>query len=1013
MEECFDNLDISYEATEPANKVQQLGSEYLFDPAKSNENIDNNNQKTNLPSSSAKALDQCKTLTTTNIDEYFSEDADLFSMLFNKDSSEVDLFLDTLNSFAQNKNKLIELLRSLSTIKTESSNSYDSLLSTDSLKLSLKEATSKQESESSEPGQVTPQVQWTEFTEDSAIQEASVPELPEPLLDEDQQKQQVANEPIQDIQWADHVPDHSDSHAKADSADAEPVPDSQSNPPTVASTLSAILQRCQSSLDSALVHQIDAAMLQELEDEEEELMRNATIPENETDENLEDEFMEEDDFVAAATERTLSQHQHHQHQDVNNNSLAFERGLQRMRELNKRSVGSTGSSNQSDQDGHTTFSHQHHHQNQNQYNDEFVLKCQFSALIPAFDPRPGKNNINQIQDISVPPTTAAATVVNKTTASDPIAQQHQQQTDASNAASSTQKQTGSDGNSKVIDLFLKIEYTTTNSSSTENGLEFIKEEIKLTNKNATIFQYIQKLISLKVSSSSGKDQCSSATDKQEKNNMLHFEKMKNIWDVNYTLIYREAAAEATTEETASKDDSFVSDASSSIPDYQEAMCTVESQSQLCNVEQVLQLLTTLSHIISHANDDNRTEFEPPSLIDVKKEFISEKINNKLIQQLQDPLVLASRSLPDWCKNLLHSYKFLFPFETRQLYFQTTAFGVSRSIVWLQNKRETLLNQLRGPVTNRVMRDDHEFRIGRLKHERIKIPRDPAATLLRAAINALKFHATRKAILEIEFIDEEGTGLGPTLEFFSLIATELQRKTLALWHCDDNPELSDNKDLFAHSANGLFPIAYPPVESMAENNKEAYEQHYNSVLELFNFLGIFLAKSLQDQRLVDLPFSHSFLKILCAFKDKKQITFANRVKITESQEATLDGEACTKIDLDMLTLNDLAMIDPVRGSLLVQISSLLEKRKLSGDESTDDLVLQINGHSVNLEDLALTFEYNPPSKVYGYHSYNLKENGHDALVCRENAEEYVSLMSRFILNSGIEKQLQAFKGITLL
>lgn len=1008
MEECFDNLDISYEATEPANKVQQLGSDSLSDPAKSNENIANSNQKTNLSSSSAKALDQCQTVTptttmgtTTNIDEYFSEDADLFSMLFNKDSSEVDLFLNTLNSFAQNKNKLIELLRSLSTIKTESSNSYDSLLGNDSLKLSLKEATSKQETESSELGQVTPQVQWTESAGDNAIQEASVPELPEPLLDEDHQQQQeeqqqVANEPIQDIEWADHVPDNSDSLAKPD---PEPVPDSQSNP-TVASTLSAILQRCQSSLDSALVHQIDAAMLQELEDEEEELMRNATIPENETDENLEDEFMEEDDFVAAATEKTLSQHHHHPHQDVNNNSLAFERGLQRMRELNKRSVGSTGSSNQSGQDSHTTFSHQHHHQNQSQYNDEFVLKCQFSALIPAFDPRPGKNNINQIQDISVPPTTAA-TVANTTT--DPNAQQQQQQTDASSAANSAQKQTGSDGNSKVVDLFLKVEYTTA-SSSTENGLEFVKEEIKLTNKNATIFQYIQNLISLK-------DQCPCATDKQKQNKMLHFEKMKNIWDVNYTLIYREAAT--TTGENTSKDDSIVSDASLSIPENQETMCTVESQPQLCNVEQVLQLLTTLSHVISHASDDKRTEFEPLPMIDVKKEFISEKINNKLIQQLQDPLVLASRSLPDWCKNLLHSYKFLFPFETRQLYFQTTAFGVSRSIVWLQNKRETLLNQLRGPVTNRVMRDDHEFRIGRLKHERIKIPRDPAATLLRAAINALKFHATRKAILEIEFIDEEGTGLGPTLEFFSLIATELQRKTLALWHCEDNPELSDNKDLFAHSTNGLFPIAYPPVESMAENSKEAYEQHYNSVLELFNFLGIFLAKSLQDQRLVDLPFSHSFLKVLCAFKDKKQPTFANRVKITDSQEATLDSESGTKIDLEMLTLNDLAMIDPVRGSLLIQISSLLEKRKLSGDESTDDLVLQINGHSVNLEDLALTFEYNPPSKVYGYHSYNLKEKGHDILVCRENAEEYVSLMSRFILNGGIEKQLQAFKGSILL
>lgn len=29
------------------------------------------------------------------------------------------------------------------------------------------------------------------------------------------------------------------------------------------------------------------------------------------------------------------------------------------------------------------------------WDDEFVLKRQFSALIPAFDPRPGRTNINQ------------------------------------------------------------------------------------------------------------------------------------------------------------------------------------------------------------------------------------------------------------------------------------------------------------------------------------------------------------------------------------------------------------------------------------------------------------------------------------------------------------------------------------------------------------------------------------------------------------------------------------------
>lgn len=41
-------------------------------------------------------------------------------------------------------------------------------------------------------------------------------------------------------------------------------------------------------------------------------------------------------------------------------------------------------------------------------------------------------------------------------------------------------------------------------------------------------------------------------------------------------------------------------------------------------------------------------------------------------------------------------------------------------------------------------------------------------LLEQAIRVMKFHADRKAVLEIEYVGEEGTGLGPTLEFYALV-----------------------------------------------------------------------------------------------------------------------------------------------------------------------------------------------------------------------------------------------------
>lgn len=77
----------------------------------------------------------------------------------------------------------------------------------------------------------------------------------------------------------------------------------------------------------------------------------------------------------------------------------------------------------------------------------------------------------------------------------------------------------------------------------------------------------------------------------------------------------------------------------------------------------------------------------------------------------------------------------------------------------------------------------EYRIGRLKHERVKVPRGDH--LLEWAVQMMRCHCQRKSILEIEFSGEEGTGLGPSLEFYALVAAELQKKELGLWLCDDD------------------------------------------------------------------------------------------------------------------------------------------------------------------------------------------------------------------------------------
>lgn len=84
-------------------------------------------------------------------------------------------------------------------------------------------------------------------------------------------------------------------------------------------------------------------------------------------------------------------------------------------------------------------------------------------------------------------------------------------------------------------------------------------------------------------------------------------------------------------------------------------------------------------------------------------------------------------------------------------------------------------------------------------------------------------------MEVEFVGEEGTGLGPTLEFFALVAAELQRKDLGLWLCDDE-ETSDTEQsrisgeqvrpagYYVTRPSGLFPAPLPQDSGACDRSR---------------------------------------------------------------------------------------------------------------------------------------------------------------------------------------------------
>ena len=79
-----------------------------------------------------------------------------------------------------------------------------------------------------------------------------------------------------------------------------------------------------------------------------------------------------------------------------------------------------------------------------------------------------------------------------------------------------------------------------------------------------------------------------------------------------------------------------------------------------------------------------------------------------------------------------------------IHHDTADFNDFRSIVWLQNKRDATLERSHG--SNQRRDESHEYRIGRLKHERVKIPRDDS--LMSWAMRVMDAHKSRKSVLEV-------------------------------------------------------------------------------------------------------------------------------------------------------------------------------------------------------------------------------------------------------------------------
>ncbi|PIN19161.1 putative ubiquitin fusion degradation protein [Handroanthus impetiginosus] len=416
----------------------------------------------------------------------------------------------------------------------------------------------------------------------------------------------------------------------------------------------------------------------------------------------------------------------------------------------------------------------------------------------------------------------------------------------------------------------------------------------------------------------------------------------------------------------------------------ELPCDLERSNPTYNILALLRVLDGLNKLapllrlqavidsFSEGNFHSLDELNAMGTKVLPEEFVNSKLTPKLARQIQDALALCSGSLPSWCYQLTKACPFLFPFETRRQYFYSTAFGLSRALYRLQQQQGADAN---GSTSER------EFRVGRLQRQKVRVSRN---RILDSAAKVMEMYSSQKAVLEVEYFGEVGTGLGPTLEFYTLLSHDIQKTGLGMWRSSSpvgrtsmDIDIDGKLDMEAHgvavisSASGdrdiihvplgLFPRPWPPSADTSDGSQ------FSKVIGYFRLLGQVMAKALQDGRLLDLPLSAAFYKLLLG------------------QE---------------LDLHDIISFDAELGRTLQELRALVHRKEYLESKGSYNLE-ELRFRGASIEDLCLDFS------VPGYPEYIL--NPGDTNVDASNLGDYVSLVVDATVRSGIMRQMEAFRS----
>ncbi|KAL4971990.1 hypothetical protein BDW66DRAFT_145099 [Aspergillus desertorum] len=425
---------------------------------------------------------------------------------------------------------------------------------------------------------------------------------------------------------------------------------------------------------------------------------------------------------------------------------------------------------------------------------------------------------------------------------------------------------------------------------------------------------------------------------------------RNVWSAVHTVSFRRVPGPPPAEPssvTSSASGSSSEDNSSGMPSSLNQDHTTASILRLLRVLHGMN--TTLDDILAETKDLIALKPEPLA------QFINTKLTAKLNRQLEEPLIVASSCLPDWSEDLARSFAFLFPFETRHLFLQSTAFGYSRAMMRWNNSQT-------GDDNRHDHRRDDRPILGRLQRQKVRISR---SRILESAMKVMELYGSSPSVLEVEYFEEVGTGLGPTLEFYSTVSKEFSKKKLKMWREND---CSDSEE-YAFGTRGLFPAPLSEEQLASEFGKKQ--------LQLFKTLGKFVARSMLDSRIIDISFNPAFF----------------RIADTSSPVAPSLGTV-KAVDQDLA--NSLLLL-----KRFANAKKAVEARNLPKAKKTQALrAIEVDG--VHVEDLSLDFT------LPGYPAIELIKNGSNIPVTIENVDLYVDRVVDMTLGSGVQAQVEAFR-----